>query len=174
MKPSRPIGRSTSLSHLHTRHLNAFRGVRAISKFDWPFTPTHTSSRSFSTNAQSALCLPRRQSRPLQARFHCGCASHDAYPRLRRQLVGSLCKRHAVTACAAPTACRRMVSGSLSTFLSKCFSPFPHGTGSLSVSFEYLALPDGPGGFAQNSSCSALLRIPLCLLTLRIQDYHLL
>ena len=125
-------------------------------------------------NAQSALCLPRRQSRPLQARFHCGCASHDAYPRLRRQLVGSLCKRHAVTACAAPTACRRMVSGSLSTFLSKCFSPFPHGTGSLSVSFEYLALPDGPGGFAQNSSCSALLRIPLCLLTLRIQDYHLL
>ncbi len=33
----------------HTRHLNAFRGVRAISKFDWPFTPTHNSSRSFST-----------------------------------------------------------------------------------------------------------------------------
>ena len=31
------------------RHLNAFRGVRAISKFDWPFTPTLTSSRSFST-----------------------------------------------------------------------------------------------------------------------------
>ena len=30
-------------------HLNAFRGVRAISKFDWPFTPTLTSSRSFST-----------------------------------------------------------------------------------------------------------------------------
>ena len=30
-------------------HLNAFRGVRAISEFDWPFTPTLTSSRSFST-----------------------------------------------------------------------------------------------------------------------------
>ena len=29
--------------------INAFRGVRAISKFDWPFTPTLTSSRSFST-----------------------------------------------------------------------------------------------------------------------------
>ena len=29
--------------------LNAFRGVRAISEFDWPFTPTLTSSRSFST-----------------------------------------------------------------------------------------------------------------------------
>ena len=29
--------------------LYAFRGVRAISEFDWPFTPTHNSSRSFST-----------------------------------------------------------------------------------------------------------------------------
>ena len=49
MKPSHPIGRSTSHDNLITRHLNAFRGVRAISEFDWPFTPTHTSSRSFST-----------------------------------------------------------------------------------------------------------------------------
>ncbi len=44
---------------------------------------------------------------------------------------------------------------------SECFSPFLHSTGSLSVSREYLALPDGPGRFMQNSSCSALLRIPL-------------
>ena len=34
----------------------------------------------------------------------------------------------------APTACRRMVSGTLSLPYSGCFSPFPHGTGSLSVS----------------------------------------
>ena len=46
------------------------------------------------------------------------------------------------------------------------------GTGSLSVSREYLALPDGPGGFAQNSSCSALLRIPLGHIILRIRNYH--
>ena len=32
-----------------TLHLNAFRGVRAISKFDWPFTPTDNSSKYFST-----------------------------------------------------------------------------------------------------------------------------
>ena len=44
--------------------------------------------------------------------------------------------------------------------------------GSLSVSREYLALPDGPGGFAQNSSCSALLRIPLGHIILRIRNYH--
>ena len=65
-----------------------------------------------------------------------------------------------------------MVSGTVSLFLSKCFSPFPHGTGSLSVSQEYLALPDGPGGFAQNYSCSALLRIPLCRILFQIQDFH--
>ena len=33
-------------------------------------------------------------------------------------------------------------------------------------------MPDGPGGFAQNSSCSALLRIPLSSLSLRLPDYH--
>ena len=55
---------------------------------------------------------------------------------------------------------------------SGCFSPFLHSTGSLSVSYEYLALPDGPGRFTQNSSCSALLRIPLRFGLLRIQDCH--
>ena len=72
----------------------------------------------------------------------------------------------------APTACRHMVSGTISLFCSKCFSPFLHSTGSLSVSREYLALPDGPGRFTQNSSCSALLRIPLCFVLLRIPDCH--
>ena len=51
---------------------------------------------------------------------------------------------------AAPTACRRMVSGSVALPCSGFFSPFPHGTGPLSVSYEYLALPDGPGGFTQD------------------------
>ncbi len=61
----------------------------------------------------------------------------------------------------APTACRRTVSGTLSLRCARCFSPFPHGTGSLSVSYEYLALADGPAGFIQDFSCPALLRIPL-------------
>ena len=73
---------------------------------------------------------------------------------------------------AAPTACRRKGSGSLSLPCSGFFSPFPHGTGSLSVSREYLALPDGPGGFAQNFSCSALLRIPLSFHLLRLPGCH--
>src|SRR6266545_3343151 len=60
-----------------------------------------------------------------------------------------------------PTACRRVVSGTISLPSQGFFSPFPHGTGSLSVAREYLALPDGPGGFKQGFSCPALLRSPL-------------
>ncbi len=54
-----------------------------------------------------------------------------------------------------------MVSGSISLPCSGYFSPFPHGTSSLSVSEEYLALPDGSGRFRQDFTCPALLRILL-------------
>ena len=37
------------------------------------------------------------------------------------------------------------------------FSPFPHGTCSLSVDYEYLALEDGPPIFRQDFTCPALL-----------------
>ena len=37
------------------------------------------------------------------------------------------------------------------------FSPFPHGTSSLSVDYEYLALEDGPPIFRQDYTCPALL-----------------
>ena len=57
-----------------------------------------------------------------------------------------------------------MVSGSISLRYSRFFSPFPHGTGSLSVSQEYLALADGPARFRQGFTCPALLRIPLCII----------
>ena len=57
----------------------------------------------------------------------------------------------------APTACRRPVSGTVSLPSSGCFSPFPHGTGSLSVSKEYLAFEGGPPIFRQDFTCPALL-----------------
>jgi hypothetical protein len=60
-----------------------------------------------------------------------------------------------------PTGCKCTVSGTISLFCSKCFSPFPHGTSSLSVSQEYLALPDGAGRFPQDFSGPAVLRILL-------------
>jgi hypothetical protein len=72
----------------------------------------------------------------------------------------------------SPTVCRRTVSGTISPPYSGYFSPFPHGTGSLSVSQEYLALPDGAGRFRRNFSGSALLRILLGNKTLRIRDFH--
>ncbi len=72
----------------------------------------------------------------------------------------------------APTACRRTVSGSLSPRCSRCFSPFPHGTRSLSVSREYLALPDGAGGFDRDFSRPGLLRIPARRPTLPLRGSH--
>lgn len=57
----------------------------------------------------------------------------------------------------APTACTHTVSGSISLPSPGFFSPFPHGTGSLSVSREYLALEDGPPIFRQDFTCPVLL-----------------
>ena len=65
-----------------------------------------------------------------------------------------------------------MVSGSFSLLCSRCFSPFPHGTRSLSVSREYLALPDGPGGFDQDFTCPGLLRMPLGISAPRVRGCH--
>ena len=72
----------------------------------------------------------------------------------------------------APTACRRTGSGTISLPCPGCFSPFPHGTGTLSVSREYLALPDGPGRFTQDYTCPALLRIPQATESVRVRGYH--
>ena len=47
--------------------------------------------------------------------------------------------------------CMHAVSGSISS-PPGFFSPFPHGTGSLSVDYEYLALEDGPPIFRQGIS----------------------
>jgi hypothetical protein len=55
VKPPSLLSSFTSDSHFATLHLNAFRGVRAISEFDWPFTPIHRSSENFSTFTGSAL-----------------------------------------------------------------------------------------------------------------------
>src|SRR5690625_7674017 len=57
----------------------------------------------------------------------------------------------------ALTACTHTVSGSISLPSPGFFSPFPHGTGSLSVGREYLALEDGPPMFRQGFTCLALL-----------------
>ena len=53
------------------------------------------------------------------------------------------------------------------------FSPFPHGTGSLSVDHEYLALEDGPPMFRQGFTCPALLFANLVpRIRFHIRGYH--
>ena len=57
----------------------------------------------------------------------------------------------------APTACTHTVSGSISLPSPGFFSPFPHGTGSLSVAGEYLALEGGPPRFLRGCTCPVVL-----------------
>ena len=64
VKPPSPISSSTSNKLLYaTLFLKTFRGERAISQFDWPFTPIHKSSHNFSTLMGSVLqcVLPHLQ-----------------------------------------------------------------------------------------------------------------
>ena len=72
-----------------------------------------------------------------------------------------------------PTACRHTVSGTISLPSQGCFSPFPHGTGSLSVARECLALRDGPRRFTRDFSCPALLRnLSNEPSQFRLRDFH--
>src|SRR4029450_2715340 len=57
-----------------------------------------------------------------------------------------------------PTACRRVVSGSLSLPARGCFSPVPHGTRPLSVTREALALEGCARSLTPDASSRALLR----------------
>ncbi len=77
----------------------------------------------------------------------------------------------------APTACRQLISGSISLPLSGFFSPFPHGTSSLSVADEYLGLEVGPPIFRLDFTCPALLKSSLAFylyvaITLYCLSFH--
>ena len=85
--------------------------------------------------------------RPIKTRFRYGFAPAVLNLALQSNSLAHYAKGtrspHGVTH-EAPTACRRLVSGSISLPVLGFFSPFPHGTGPLSVAREYLALEDGP------------------------------
>ena len=89
-----------------------------------------------------------------------------------RRLI--LQQAHGQTLNRPPIACRLTVSCSISLPLSGFFSPFPRGTGSLSVTQEYLALRDGSRGFTWDFTCPMLLGIQLVSCHFRLQDFHLL
>ena len=75
----------------------------------------------------------------------------------RRPMMQKVRRRTFPEGHSASTACRRTVSGTISLPSPGCFSPFPHGTCSLSVIKEYLGLGSGLPIFRQNFTCSALL-----------------
>ena len=106
-----------------------------------------------------------RLCRPVRTRFRSGSAPSTLNLATWDELAGSLCKRHAVRPSrlpghSPPTACKRTVSGSLSLPSPGFFSPFPHGTGSLSVAGEYLALEGGPPRFPRGCTCPVVLGYP--------------
>ena len=101
--------------------------------------------------------LIRRTERPIQTRFR---YAYTYRLKLARK-INSLTHYTKGTRSPhkeAPTACRHSVSGTVSLPSSGCFSPFPHGTCSLSVVEEYLGLEGGPPTFRQDFTCPALLK----------------
>ena len=155
------------LSLLPSPHPEAFQrlSVRTSRRRYPPFildkgrSPGFASATADYAPSSDSLSLRIRTSRPL-----------TSPATATRRFIMQKARRH--TKKGAPTACRRTGSGTISLPCQGCFSPFPHGTGSLSVSREYSALPDGPGGFTQDSSCPALLRIPPGRNRLRVPDCH--
>ncbi len=142
---------------------NAFRGEPASSRFDWHFTPKHSSSTDFSTSVGFGplRIVTRASSWPCLDHLGSGLPHVIMYALIRlafavasgvnpltnyiRQLAGSFFNRHTVTLSnSAPIACKHTVSCSISLPSPGFFSPFPRGTCSLSVASQYLALPDGP------------------------------
>ena len=105
--------------------------------------------------------LTRRTLRPVQTRFRCAYASRLKLARQANSLTHYT--KGTPSPLRAPTVCRHPVSGTVSLPLLGCFSPFPHGTGSLSVAEEYLGLEGGPPMFRQDCTCPALLESPLSL-----------
>src|SRR6266404_5754500 len=66
--------------------------------------------------------------------------------------------------CWASTPCKHIISGTISLRSQRFFSPFPRGTGSLSVANEYLGLRRGRRRFIRSFTCIVLLRKSLGVL----------
>ena len=94
--------------------------------------------------------------------------------RLTRWLIMQKARRRALSEDHSPsTACEHTVSGTISLPSTGYFSPFPHGTGSLSVVSLYLALGGGPPGFPRGFTCPAVLGCRTRKsLSFRLRGYH--
>ena len=100
--------------------------------------------------------LKQRTERPVQTRFRCAYTYRLKLARYFKSLTHNT--KGTPSPFRAPTVCKHTVSGAISLPSSGCFSPFPHGTCSLSVAEEYLGLEGGPPMFRQDFTCPALLK----------------
>ena len=155
------------LSLLPSTHPKAFQRL-LVRTSSWLYPAfILVKGRSLGFASASTDSAPSSDSLSLRLRGSCPLTSPVT---ATRRFIMQKARRHGTLP--APTACRRMVSGSISLLCSRSFSPFPHGTGSLSVSHEYLALADGPAGFTQDFTCPALLRISPEMARLRVRGCH--
>ena len=122
--------------------------------------------------AHPASRLRLTTERPVQTRFRFGLLRGlTSPPTVTRWLILQKARRHSCKNCSDCSEARGFRY--YFTPLSGCFSPFPHGTGSLSVAGECSALEGGPPRFGPGSSCPALLgKKNMQPMGFRLRDFH--
>src|SRR5580658_4036726 len=142
------------LSPLRTGHPPGFQPwwVRASTRSYPRFTLPMRRSPRFGSTARDSNALFRLA-------FATATRHRLTSPRtVTRRLILQKARRH-------PGRLRRLVGTRVQVLFHDpspgCFSPFPHGTSSLSVTREYLGLGGGPPGFTRDFSGPVLLGISL-------------
>ena len=108
--------------------------------------------------------------RPIQTRFRCAYTYRLKLAAYTKSLTHYTKGTRSRPARGLPLLVGIPFQDTLSLPSSGCFSPFPHGTCSLSVTEEYLGLEGGPPMFRQDFTCPALLED--LMLALPIRGYH--
>ena len=131
-----------------------------LSRFGLPRTVTCASPWPWIDHSASRLF--RATNRPVQTRFRYGSAPEVLNLATQKKSPVHYAKgtRSGDTGSEDPGTLPALVGTWFQvsfTPLSGFFSPFPHGTSSLSVVGEYLALEDGPSGFPQDFTCPMVL-----------------
>ena len=115
----------------------------------WPWVDHFASGLEHATNS------PYSDSLSLRLRL----SALTLLRKITRRLIKQKARDQAFPCGHSPfAACRCTVSGSISLPSPGFFSPFPHGTGALSVISEYLALERGRPGFPLGYSSPVVLR----------------
>ena len=148
------------LSLLPTSHPIGFqpKRVRSSTRYNPRFNLLMGSSRSFASTTSDNVAL-----------FRLGFPLASVRKTLTepltvtRRIIMQKARRHTLlteVSHSAPTACKRMVSGSVSSPSRGSSHLSVALLSSLSVIREYLALRDGPRGFSRGFTCPDLLRYP--------------